>query len=161
MTENNQIETLFKRHYARLYALAFSMLKDNELSRDVINDVFTEILTTRIVGEISEGYLSRSIYNHCLNTLRNMAVKERVTRCLKLEYDFVDDNVNGELDERLMLVQTVIREKLPPKCSQVMLLRYEERLSYKEIAEALGISEVAVYKHLKNGINYLRKHLTD
>ncbi|MDE6023418.1 MAG: sigma-70 family RNA polymerase sigma factor [Muribaculaceae bacterium] len=53
----------------------------------------------------------------------------------------------------------MISESLPYQCSKVMLLRYESGFSYADIAEELGISKVAVYKHLKNGLDQIRAKL--
>lgn len=41
---------------------------------------------------------------------------------------------------------------LPDRCRQVVLLRYNERLSYKEIAARLGISPETVKVHLVKGM---------
>ena len=37
-------------------------------------------------------------------------------------------------------------------------MRFDEHLKYKEIAQRLNISEVAVYKHLSQALMKLRTH---
>ena len=40
----------------------------------------------------------------------------------------------------------------------MMRLRFVRQMKYREIAAALNISEVAVYKHLSQGIQKLKQH---
>ena len=43
-----------------------------------------------------------------------------------------------------------------PQTREVVQLRFRDRKSYREIAEQMGISEAAVYKHLAQGIRKLK-----
>lgn len=70
-----------------------------------------------------------------------------------------DNDADTDREQYLMKLAKLIREELPPQCSAVMLMRYEEGLQYQEIADKLGISKVAVYKHLKNGIDIIKKKI--
>ena len=47
--------------------------------------------------------------------------------------------------------------ELTPQTRKVLDLRFRQRLKYREIATELGISEVAVYKHLAQGIRKLKQ----
>ena len=39
-----QIEQLFRQHYPRMYQLALVLLKDEAASKDVVSDVFADVL---------------------------------------------------------------------------------------------------------------------
>lgn len=47
--------------------------------------------------------------------------------------------------------------ELTPQTRKVLDLRFRQKLKYREIATELGISEVAVYKHLAQGIRKLKQ----
>lgn len=44
MTNRNDIEQLFKAHYAEMRRLAVALLHDDDLSRDIVHDVFATLL---------------------------------------------------------------------------------------------------------------------
>ena len=52
------IEKLFRRHYLRMYQLARVLLKDDAASKDVVSDVFADVLDgkirLRIDGKVSD-----------------------------------------------------------------------------------------------------------
>lgn len=57
--ELGQFETLYRESYSRMFRVAFDFLQDNELSRDVVSDVFAKIWQKREQIELAkvEGYL--------------------------------------------------------------------------------------------------------
>lgn len=52
-------------------------------------------------------------------------------------------------------------EKLPPRQRAVFVLRHQEELTLKEIADLLGLEEGTVKAHLHRAVVRLRKELTD
>jgi RNA polymerase sigma-70 factor (ECF subfamily) len=50
-----------------------------------------------------------------------------------------------------------IDTELTPKTRKVVHLRFEEHMTYRDIASHLGISEAAVYKHLAQAIRKLKQ----
>ena len=53
-----------------------------------------------------------------------------------------------------------IANELKPQTKEVMMLRYSEGKKYADIASDLGISRVAVYKHLNKALKILKKQFT-
>lgn len=52
----------------------------------------------------------------------------------------------------------LIDQSLTVQDRRVVKMRFKERMSYDEIAGQLGISEVAVYKHLRHAMDVLRQN---
>jgi RNA polymerase sigma factor (sigma-70 family) len=50
-----------------------------------------------------------------------------------------------------------IDQHLTPQTRTVMLKRYGENRKYNEISEELGISRIAVYKHITQALTKLKK----
>lgn len=158
MTNMENIEQLFREHYNDMFFLSFSLLKDEDSARDVVHDVFTALLTSP-PEERGKGYLLRCVRNRCINLLKKMPVKESVERLISLT-ELQQDDEATEREEYLERIRHMIAGELPPQCAKVMIMRFEKGLSYLEIAEELGISKVAVYKHLKNGLDHIREKIT-
>jgi RNA polymerase sigma-70 factor (ECF subfamily) len=59
-------------------------------------------------------------------------------------------------EEQYQQYQQFIQTELTPQTQRVFRMHYGERLKYREIAEQVGISEAAVYKHLSQAINKLK-----
>jgi len=109
---------------------------------------------------------------------RNLALNERAKAAnattVPLE-DFADTSVIEDvgqvaLDDEMEAHQRIrmlaeAMASLPPQCSKVFLLRKVYGLSYKEIAERLGISVSTAEKHAALGLlrcsEYLRQHGLD
>lgn len=91
MTQEKDIEQLFRRHYEKMYNLARCILSDDDESKDVVSDVFTQILVDNIVllPESEEGYLMRSVRNRCFNLITHKSVKERVAKALLDDADVI------------------------------------------------------------------------
>ncbi|MDE7474094.1 MAG: RNA polymerase sigma-70 factor, partial [Duncaniella sp.] len=51
-------------------------------------------------------------------------------------------------------------DDLTDSCRRVVELRFFEEKSYQEITDIIGISKVAVYKHLRHAIDVLREKLS-
>jgi len=62
-------------------------------------------------------------------------------------------------EERRTLVRTAL-DRLPKRDAEILLLKYSEDWSYRELAEHLGISQVAVQARLHRARQRLRDQLT-
>lgn len=158
MATKETIERLFREHYSHLFSLAYSMLKDEEEAHDVVHEVFSNILHSETHEECGKGFLIRCVRNQCLNLIRRMPIRESIKRRLMIEEDGAL-SVEDETEEKLETVRGMIYHELPAQSSRIMILRYEEGLSYLDIAARLGISKIAVYKHLRKGLDYLRNNI--
>ena len=159
MTEIDNIERLFKANYTQLYSLAFMMLKDEAMSHDAVHDVFADLLQSRGKQAVGLGYLMRCVRNRCLNIIRDLPMKESVERLIMTSEGAESFYDASEEENNMERIRSIISKELPPQCSRAMLLRFESQLSYSDIAEEMGVSKVAVYKHLKHGLDYIRKNL--
>ena len=158
MTKINDIENLFRTHYTSMYQLAMLILRDENVSKDIVHDVFETLLGSGKT-DVSEAYLLTAVRNRCLKHIRSMSVKDR----LKEIYSIDEEEILSEEwpdKETIRMIQQTITNDLSESCRKVINLRFAETKSYQEIADTLGISTVAVYKHLRHGIDVLRKKLS-
>ena len=147
---------LFRKHQPRLLAEARASLYDDAEAQDVVSELFAELLKRQ--PEVEAGrelaYLCESVRNRCRNVIARKTLTERVTRLYALE----QRTETEEETERLDGLQAFIRTGLTEAQRRVFQLRFGEELKYREIAAELGISEVAVYKHLVAAITRIKNH---
>lgn len=151
MIDKREFETVFRRHYDGMFRLARKMLGDDAESKDVVSDVFAHLLDSGkdLRTDTLQSYLLTSVRNRCINLL----VKKQRTQAV-----VVDLNVENTDRELLDDMYRYIDGQLPPLSQQVLRLRYQQGLKYREIAEALQVSEVTVHNHLSQSLKQLKDH---
>ncbi len=165
MTKKHDIEQLFKAHYGQMYRLASGLLHDNELARDVVHDVFAALLDGGVEDEdvnskilLTGNYLLKAVRNRCLNHIRDCEIHQRIARRYFLESEEYDME-NFPDEETIARIYTVIKSSLTPQARRVMELRFTEGLAFSKIAAVMGISETAVYRHLRHALIVIRQNL--
>ena len=152
-----EIERLYTNSYQRLLSMARVMLKDDDEARDAVGDLFAKVADGSLVlpAEQVEGYLTKAIRNLCIDRIRIMTIRERIERRLT----FSEPNLTPvEIEQERAAEMIAYAERTFPKLTwRVFQLRFDEGLKYREIAERLGISEVAVYKHLVQALGKLKE----
>ena len=172
------IEQLFRQHYLRMYQLARVLLKDDAASKDVVSEVFADVLDGKTqLGLDNEtitsdsplpsanagSYLLVCVRHKCLNLLSRQKMKDRVHHLLKADtspsiapLEATIAEIDRETDKYEAILAYMDAE-LTPQTRKVLDFRFRQKLKYREIATELGISEVAVYKHLAQGIRKLKQ----
>ena len=162
-----QIEKLFRQHYPRMYQLALVLLKNEAASQDVVSDVFADVLDGKMElhPDTVRSFLLVCVRNKCLTLLRYQKMKDRVHHLLQLDAsptiapaEATIAAIDREKDKQETIL-AYMESELTPQTRKVLQLRFRQKLKYREIAAELGISEVAVYKHLSQGIKKLQQKL--
>ncbi len=141
-----------------MHRLAMMLLREEDTARDIVHDVFESLLTSGLTSA-SEAYLLRAVRNRCLNHIRNLSVRARVKELYSVDEQELADEEWPD-DETIALIQSTVASELTEACRRVVTMRFTDNMTYREIATALSISEVAVYKHLRHAIDVLRQTLS-
>lgn len=149
------VAELYRMHYEELLQRACILLHDEEDARDAVSDVMARLMATDILpeGERLIAYARSSVRFECLNRLKRMKLQERMRRALPI--DDAEAAIRDE-EEPYQQYQQFIQTELTPQTRRIFRMHYGERLKYREIAEQIGISEAAVYKHLSQAITKLK-----
>lgn len=162
---------LVDRHQQRLQRLCLGLLHDPEEARDAVQEVFLKAYRKapkyRPRGRVYT-WLYRIAVNHCLNRLR----RRRIVRFLTFgdladddqdtgaTFDPVDDRATPDRHlagrDRWRATRRRIA-KLPPNQKAVLVLAKLEGMSYREVAQTLGITEGAVESRLFRAMRNLEK----
>jgi RNA polymerase sigma-70 factor (ECF subfamily) len=157
MTGKRIIEQLFIGCRQRMLAVARLMLKNDDDANDAVSDVFFKLTegSLRVPADHPENYLMATVRNLCLDRIRLMTLHERLERRITLSDN---DQAYGESErERIAEMIDYAERTFSKQTWRVFQLRFDEGLLYREIAERLGISEVAVYKHLAEALKKLKE----
>ncbi len=153
---DDEIGELFRSSYARLYRLAYSLLNDQEGSKDVVSGAFMDLLDKHILVRDVNTYLTSVVRNRALDVLRHRQVKGDVWANLLQEYEhrITYDTYD---DEQIKEIRIFIETELTPQTRRVLQCCYDDKKSYKEVASELGISVQAVNKHISQALRKLRE----
>ncbi len=159
-TKKQKLETLFRQHYRQMYRLATMLLHDDAESKDVVHDVFAQLLASskKLHEDTAAAFLLTSVRNRCLNVIRGRKIQERVQRLYLIDLDTTIIPTDLFREETKALTEG-INLLAPPVCREVVELHFRDGLTFREIALRLGVSETTVYKHLRHALQQLREHL--
>ncbi|MEN6522036.1 MAG: RNA polymerase sigma factor [Armatimonadota bacterium] len=150
--DNDAYYELVQRHQGAVYRLAYRMLNRAEDAEDIVQDTFVKAYLR--LAECKDrskfaAWIRRIAVNTCLSRLPKEIPSDNVEIMSDAEAP-LDDPVMSEVIRRIERdhVRDIIA-RLPTDYRVVIILRYEEDFSYKEIAEILGepISRISVRVH--------------
>ena len=159
----NEIEQLFRQHYAQMAKLARTMLYDDEEARDVVSEVFAALIRSDIVPVNIKNYLLTSVRNRCLSILEHKSVRAKYEQAYTLEMKSASqpaEEGGGEYQssDRLRNLMTYAEQNLTKQTLRVFRMRHLQGMKYQDIADELGISRVMVYKHLTQAMEKIKEY---
>lgn len=157
-------ERVYKHFLKPLHRYAINMLKDENLAKGMVQNVFLRLWERRSTLSLSgsiQAYLYRSVYHECLNYLRHEKVKMNYQD--HLSYTMKSKNEEGSSMELLDLKEKLQQalDVLPERCRTIFQLSRFEELKYQEIANELGISIKTVETQMGKALRILRIKLVD
>ena len=167
LSERNEkaFEQVFKSNYKNLHAYACTIVKDDVMAEEMVQNVFYKIwektAQLSISGSVA-AYLYRAVYNESLNYLKHQKVKAAYQNYSAYQMKNTADSASKkvlykELAEKL---HHALNE-LPEQCRTVFQLSRFEELRYREIAAQLNISVKTVENHMGKALKLLRLKLID
>ena len=148
------LNELYRRYQDRVYYKCLGMVKDANLAQDLAHDVFIKVFTNlhKYQGKADLSFWIYAItYNHCVTHLK---------RAKRLRFDTIDETLDPAdggpqslnekqlQDLRLDQLARLLKE-LRPEEEVLLILKYQEAMSIKQIAAILQLSESAVKMRLK------------
>ena len=157
-------EDIFKSHFKSLHIYACSIVKDEAVAEEIVQNVFYKLWEGRSRIRFQQsvgGYLYKAVYYESLNYLKHAKVKAAYKAHLnhhKTEYDNSADKVSvKELQQK---IDKAISE-LPEQCRAIFYLSRFEELKYSAIAAHLGISVKTVENQMGKALRLLRLKLVE
>ena len=153
--EQQLLEVLYDRYSAKIFHKCLSIIKDREASKDCAHDILIKIFTKldKFQGRSTFSLWVHSItYNYCMDFLSK---KKRLglSDFSETEFEQVandDDALESKLLQDLKLTQLeIVFEQLNADDKILLMMRYQDGMSVRDISESLGVGESAVKMRLK------------
>ena len=164
-TQSEWVAAAVARFEAPLLRFTTRLLRDPDTARDVVQDAFLRLCSQPRAAV--DGHLAEWLYTVCRNRALDVLRKESRMSDDPLLQDAPPDGARSREPEPHAALERsedtghlrVALATLPPRTQEVLRLRFQEGLSYKEIAGVmqLTVSHVGVLIH--NGLKSLRSRL--
>jgi RNA polymerase sigma-70 factor (family 1) len=158
--DNYAFKLLFQRYYSGLFNFGMSLLKREDETRELIQDIFLQLWDKKSSLAIAntKSYLFTTMHHKALNLLRH----EKVIRAYEQNIISLDSlKFDNPKESNPFVKEALIKaiDELPDKAKQCFILSQIDGLSHKEVADQLNITEKTVENHLARCRKDLRKKL--
>ncbi len=168
---------LVERHQRRAFAIALSLVRDENDARELVQDAFLRVfkgLNTFQGGSSFFTWLYRIITNLSIDLIRKPGSKNTDLDESRLEveedqealFPFISRVDGADPVDVVRRREIAIRlqqalEALPPYHRGVIVMREIEGLSYEEMAQAMGVSKGTIMSRLFHARQKLQRALAD
>jgi len=150
---------LYQRYMDLVYGVCLKYLKDPELAKDAVMQVFEELVVKLRKHEVDnfKSWLHTVAKNHCLMQLRtpkNLKTTEFKGDIMQSEEDV---HLNGVMSKEANFQKMEkCLETLPAEQKLCVEMFYLQNKCYKEIAEQTGIDWNKIRSYIQNGRRNLK-----
>ncbi len=141
--------TLYRRYAGKVFAKCISMLSDEALARDAVQDIFIKVFLN--LSRFSEQssfstWLYSITYNFCIDIIRK---KKKISLVLSDDIERIGDKPEAEVPVSVLLEMK--HERLEKVLAQmhegdriILLMKYMDDMSIKDIADFFQKTESAI-----------------
>lgn len=160
-SDENAFADLFRRYFPGLLSFANSIVKDQYVAEEIVEDVFVKIWKRRkellSIQHFSQ-YIHTAVKNGCFSYLKDKKRLVPVEMGESIPYATANHEIAILHRENIHKIVSAINE-LPPKCRLIFRLIKDEGMKYSEVATLLDISERTVNAQLCIAINRISASL--
>jgi len=163
--DHRAFSNLYDRYSSGLNAFFYRMLwSDRNMSEDCVQDLFSRVAEKSHLfkPEYSvKPWLFRIAGNICKNVYRKKAFETEYLNQLKKQ-DIQLPEIEKQIDEKIMIDQIYVTlGKLDEDRRLMFLMRYQQEMTLKELAEVFEIAEGTVKSRLFHIKQFLSRKLID
>ncbi len=156
--DETMLEELFRKHFSELSLYALRYVNDVDTSREIVHNVFIALWDKREQVDTSrpmKPFLFTAVRNRCLNHLRDSRYHDDLEN-LAEEIPEIPEEEPSEILQ-VQLYRAI--NELPQRSREIFEMNRFESLTYREIAERLGISQKTVETLMSRTLKTLREKL--
>ena len=166
--DHQALAAIYDLHAGLVYGLARRVTKDEQLARDVTQEVFTYLWELPDRVDLTRGslrtYLATLAHRRAVDEVRRHGTRVRAETAAAMpepeegpETDVVDAATRTWRKKHL----AALLDMLPPEQRKAVQLAYYDGLTYVQVAKALGIPEGTAKSRLSTALARLRTLLSD
>ncbi|HCI57541.1 MAG: sigma-70 family RNA polymerase sigma factor [Bacteroidetes bacterium] len=161
------LTVLIERHQKRIFSAILFLVNNRELAEDIFQDTFVKVINTLKKGSYNEEgkflpWVLRISHNlvidHFRRNQRMPMVHDKEDYSIIESLQLMDDNVQDKIvKEQIYKEVRLLVEELPYEQKEVIILRHFADMSFKEIADATGVSINTSLGRMRYALINLRK----
>lgn len=163
--QTDLFEILYDRYRSKVYDKVYSFIKDRQKSEEFTNDILSKVYE-KIPGYKGNSAFSSWVYsityNYCIDYLRFQKKLHYPEWNINNEIPEIPDESEEDLSSVTYDNLLKIMEMIHPEEKALILMKYQDDLSLRQIASTLRISEDAVKMRLKRArtriVFYYKQH---
>ena len=156
---SNSFKIIFLKYYEMLHRFIWMRIHDHEITRDILQDVFTSVWDHRDrlnENKSIKAYLYQISNNLVIDMIRKDKSKENFLKISQsLNYYEKEDQYYTSID-----IQEAMN-RLPEKLRLIVILSRFEGLNYMEIAEICHVSFQTISYRLNKALNLMNRFLSE
>lgn len=165
---NAAFDVLLNRHKDNVYSYIYFIVRNAELAEDIFQETFVKAVVTIKQGRYTENgkfraWISRIAHNLIIDNFRQEKNEQTISND-EFEADLFNNSKFSEstIEDELVKTQILADVKrlidyLPDNQKEVLMLRYYQDLSFKEIAEITGVSINTALGRMRYAILNMRR----
>ena len=167
--DNAAFDTLLKRYERKVFSYIVYSVKNEEVAQDLFQDCFMRIITKLHSGLYTENgkfasWVMRIAHNLIIDFHRQKQSATTISND-ESDYDLLNNSdiaLEYSREQEMIDKQTLndvkaLIKKLPANQREVVLMRFYEELSFKEIAENTGVSINTALGRMRYALINLRR----
>jgi RNA polymerase sigma factor (sigma-70 family) len=154
------VEVLYERYADKVYRRCISFVKEASIAEDLTHDIFIKVYLN--LGRFKQKskfstWLYSITYNFCVDYVRKKQ-KDNVVDMEDKEGEIAGRDIDtaDDLDHIALDRLTELLEQLKPEDKLILLMKYRDDMSIKDIQIAFDISESAVKMRVKRAKEKLK-----
>jgi len=153
-------KVIYKRYSGKVYHKCLGMLKSSDEAMDATQDIFIKLYTK--IADFEERaklstWIYRVTYNYCIDMLRRRKKDQKLFSPESDIPDIEDEDDDTELLQIEVKKLKVILDKIPEGDKAVLMMKYQDDMSIKEISAILGKTESSIKMKLKRARHKTQK----
>ncbi len=162
-TQNaNYFNILYERYTAKVFGKCYSLLKSEAQAQDAAQEIFVKVLLSlsKFSGKSKfSTWLYSITYNFCIDVIRK---NKKNIGVLVDDINAYGEVIIDEIEDSELMETNVIRlkavlNKIPAGDKAILLMKYQDEFSIKEICGILNKSESAVKMKIKRAKEKFKK----
>ena len=163
----NALSILINRHQSKIYGFIYSKIPDRDVCDDVFQDTFVKVIKTLKSNSYNEEgkflpWVMRIAHNLVIDHFRKTKKMPMLRETEEFSiFSILGDNsqtIEGQIiSEQVEKDLKKLITKLPDDQQEVLMMRYYQDLSFKEISEITGVSINTALGRMRYAIMNIRK----
>lgn len=170
--DNDAFDTLLARYQQKIYSYILFLVHDDEVADDLFQETFMKAIVTIRQGRYVESgrfsaWLTRIAHNLVIDKYRQDRNSNVISNDASDADLFNDASLSDITVEMKMITEQSLTDvgrllkELPDNQKEVLYMRFYQDLSFKEIADATGVSINTALGRMRYGLINLRKMVSE